>query len=131
MPFGVIVLAILSIILGLFSVLWGALLTGAGGLSWLAGLLSFQETIRVWGGSAFISGILEVMVGVFQIIAGFGLFARRSWAWWVAIIVTAVALIHPIVGVLSGNFWGLFGLIIPGLIFYYLMKQDIKAVFTH
>ena len=71
------------------------------------------------------------MVGVFQIIAGFGLFARRSWAWWVAIIVTAVALIHPIVGVLSGNFWGLFGLIIPGLIFYYLMKQDIKAVFTH
>src|SRR5215467_13032671 len=103
MPVGIIILAILSIVLGLFDILWGGILAGVGGLSWLTGLLAFEQTVRAWGGNAFIGGILGIIVGVVQIGVGFGLLSRQSWAWWLAVISTGVSLIHPIVGLLNGN----------------------------
>ena len=35
-------------------------------------------------------------------------------------------LIHPVVGLFNGSLWSIFGLIIPGLIFYYMTKADAR-----
>ena len=85
MPFGILVLGILMLLGGLFSLLWGLGLSGVGGLSWLTGLI-FSDSIQNWGGSAFWGGLWSMFVGVLQIVTAFGLFARKQWAWLLALI---------------------------------------------
>jgi hypothetical protein len=129
LPIGMIVLAILSILSGLWGILWGMIMAGVGGVGWLGGLLSMESTIRAWGGSAFGGGLLGMITGVVQIIVGFGLFGRQKWAWLLAAISAAFSLINPVMGLLNGNFWAIFGLVIPGLIFYYITRPDVRNAF--
>src|SRR5689334_19276165 len=96
MPGIVIIVAILLLIGGLFSFLWGLLAVGAGGFSFLAGTITFAESVQAWGGSALLGGLLHLVTGLAQIVAGFGLLARQSWAWLLAIVTMVVFLIGPI-----------------------------------
>jgi hypothetical protein len=129
MPLGIRVLGFLMILGGLFSLVWGAALSTVGGASWLTGLV-FSDSIQAWGSSAFASGLWSLLVGVVQIITAIGLFARQRWAWFAAVIGTALALITPFMGLIHGSFWSVFGLIIPGLIFFYLIgDQDVRRTF--
>src|SRR5581483_1672447 len=129
MPLGIIVLGFLVLLSGFLSLIWGAALTAFGGASWLTGLI-FSDSIQAWGGSAFASGLWSLVVGVVQLITAAGLFARQRWAWLVAVISTALALITPFLSLLHGSLWGLVGLIIPALIFSYLLHdQDVKRTF--
>jgi hypothetical protein len=114
---------------GLFSILWGLALSGLGGLTWLTGLF-FSDSIQAWGGNAFGGGLWSLLVGVVQIITAFGLFARQRWAWLLALISTGAALLTPLIGLINGSFWSLFGLVIPGIIFFYLLADaDVKRAF--
>jgi hypothetical protein len=129
MPLGILVLGFLVLLSGFFSLIWGAALATLGGASWLTGLV-FSDSIQAWGGSAFASGLWSLLVGVVQIMTAAGLFARKRWAWFVAVISTALALVTPLMGLLRGSFWGLVGLIIPALIFSYLLRdQDVRRAF--
>lgn len=128
-PIGAMILATLSIVNGIGGVLWGMVMAGIGGVGWLGGLLAMEKTVRAWGGGAFGGGLLGIITGIVQIIVGFGLFAGQKWAWLLAAISAAISLIHPVIGLLNGNFWAIFGLIIPGLIFYYLTRPDVRAAF--
>ncbi len=129
MPLGIIILGTFAIIGGIFSILWGIGLSGAGGMSWLTGLL-FSQGLQSWGGSAFWAGLWSMVIGVVQVVTGFGLFGRKKWAWMLALIAAALALITPLVAIFSGNLWALWGLIIPGVIFYYLLADsDVKRAF--
>jgi hypothetical protein len=129
MPLGIIILGIFAIIGGIFSLFWGFGLSGIGGVSWLTGLL-FSQGLQSWGGSAFWAGLWSIVVGTVQIITGIGLFARQKWAWMLALIAAALALITPLVALFGGNLWALWGLIIPGIIFYYLLADsDVKRAF--
>ena len=112
MALGIRILGFLMLLGGLFSIIWGAALTTMGGASWLTGLV-FSDTIQAWGSSAFTSGMGSLLIGVFQIITAFGLFARKRWAWFAALIGTGLALITPLMGLVHGSFWSIFGLIIP------------------
>ncbi len=129
MPVGVFVLGLLMLIGGFFNLFWGAALSTFGGASWLTGLV-FSDSIQAWGGSAFASGLWSLLVGIVQIVTAAGLLARQRWAWLVALISAGLALITPILGVTHGSFWSIFGIIIPALIFFYLLKnQDVRWVF--
>jgi hypothetical protein len=123
------VLAILSILGGLFSIAWGFALTGVGGLSWLFGAVTFTDTVRAWGGSEFWAGLISFGLGVLQIIAGFGLLLRAGWAWLLTVIVTAVSLISPILALVNGNLMSIFGLIIPGIVLLILMSGGVRRQF--
>jgi hypothetical protein len=129
MPLGIRVLGVLLLIGGIFSVIWGAALSTLGGASWLTGLV-FSDSIQNWGGSAVASGLWSLLVGVVQIITAIGLFARKRWAWFIALASSVMAIITPLMGLVHGNFWSVFGLIIPGLIFFYLIRdQDVQRAF--
>lgn len=129
MPLGVRIIAILSLIGGIFGILWSMAVMGFGGLSWVTGAVLFQETIRTWGGANFWGGAFGIIVGLVQIIVAVGLFTRQSWAWLLTAISAGLALIHPIVGLFSGNFLSIFGLIIPGVIFWYLTRPGVRGYF--
>jgi hypothetical protein len=123
-PLGVKVLAILSILGGIFGFLWSLFLSGLGGISWFAVLVVFEQAVREWGGGKFWGGLLGMVTGVLQVIVGFGLLTGKRWAWLLAAISAGLSLVHPLFGLLHGDFAAIFGLIIPGLIFYYLTRPE-------
>ncbi len=129
MPLGIRIIAILSLIGGIFGILWSMAVMGLGGLSWFTGLVIFEPTIRMWGGANFWGGMFGILTGFAQIIVAIGMFMRQSWAWLLAAISAGLSLIHPIIGLFSGNFWSIFGLIIPGVIFWYLTRPDVRGYF--
>lgn len=126
---GVTLLGIFTLICGLVSLFWGAAIVGIGGASWLVGVFSFTSTIATWGAGAFWGGLLGILTGFAQLIIGTGVLARQRWAWFLAGISAVLALINPIVGLLSGNLWGLAGLIIPCVVLYFLMQPQVKQEF--
>lgn len=129
MPIGIAILATFAIIGGIFNLLWGTALSGVGGFSWLTGFL-FSAGLESWGGNAFGAGLWSIVIGLVQLITGFGLFRRQKWAWLLALISSALALLTPLYALFSGNLWALWGLIIPGVIFYYLLADnDVKRAF--
>ena len=131
MAIGILVLGVLYVLMGLFNILWGIGVTGFGSLSWLSGLLLSQD-MQEWGGSTFWGGLLGIGGGILQIITAFGLFARRHWGWLLAWLSVAVSLIGPLLSLFNGNLWAILGLIIPGIIFWYLsFDDDVKRTFRH
>jgi hypothetical protein len=125
----VTILALLTIFGGLFSILWGLALTGFGGITWLFGGLTFADTIRGWGGNEFWGGLLNLVVGVIQIIAGFGLLFRAGWAWLVAVITAVYAVITSILTLINGDLLSIFGLVIPGIVLVILSSGNVRRQF--
>ncbi len=129
MPVGIIILGVLMLIGGLWSILWGIGLGAFGGMSWLTGLL-FSDSMQAWGGNAVGAALWSIFVGIVQVVTSFGLFTAQRWAWLLALISALAALIGPVIGLLNGSLWSLFGLIIPGVIVFYLLRdKDVQRAF--
>jgi hypothetical protein len=128
-PTDLSVLAIFFIVLGILGIIWGVVLAGLGALSWLVGIVNIFETAQSWGVGALWTGILDIVTGIGKIVAGYGLLGGKYWAWILSIVLTAIWLIGPLLGVLRGNIFAIFGLIIPGLILVYLLTPRIRRFF--
>jgi hypothetical protein len=129
LPAKVIVAAILLLIGGAFGVFFGLILAAVGGLSWLTGILPFKDTLSAWGGGAFVNGLIDLMIGVVEVVAAVGLLFIQSWAWLLAVFVTVVAAIGPLISLFSGHFLSIFGLIVPAVILLILMSPDVRRAF--
>ena len=133
-PTGITFLAIVYLVLGLFSLLWSGLVFGIGGLSAATGWLFGQEAIQSMGGASLWSGLLGLISAVVQIVTAIGLLRMKRWAWVLALISAGLTLLQGLMGLFSG---GLFGflcgalwLIVPAAIFFYLLKPSVRAAFT-
>ena len=120
---GLSVIALLVFIMGIFSILWGMALGGIGGLAWLTGLI-FSGSVQAWGSSAFGSGVVSIFAGIVEVIASFGLFAHKNWARITALITSGVSLVLSLIGLINGSFLSLFGIILPAVIFFYLLSNS-------
>ena len=120
---GIAVIAILMLFLGFFSLLWGIALGGIGGLSWLTGLI-FSITVQAWGSSAFGAGMVSIFTGIVEIITAFGLFAYKNWARLAALIVSGISLVLSFIGLVNGSIWSLIGMVLPAIIFFYLLTNN-------
>lgn len=89
-PIGVTILGILAILFGIF-VLATGILTVLGALVILAlpGGLGF-------GTLTIVIGVLVLLFGILWLLAGFGLLRLRTWAWWLAIVVSVLTLLAAI-----------------------------------
>jgi len=85
-PTGITLLAVIYLVLALFSILWSLLIFGVGGLSWLTGALFSAEDLRAFGGGNTWSGIIGVISAMVQLIVAFGLLGMRRWAWLLAVL---------------------------------------------
>ena len=127
-PGGVVVVAALAIVHGLVSFCIGLLITLGGGVGWLAGLVG-GGAVQAWGAGMDAGGLTSVVTGLLQVIAGFGLLSRQGWAWLLAVIGAAVAVIAPVIGLLSGQWWTLLGLVVPAVILWYLLTPEVRRAF--
>ncbi|MFW9920725.1 MAG: hypothetical protein ACFFED_14065 [Candidatus Thorarchaeota archaeon] len=117
-PFGVSILAAINIVVGFFGVLEGVTLDFiiVGGEITLVG--SFQ--------------LGALFIGIFQIIAGLGLWRMKSWAWYLAGFVTIIGLVTNFLIVFfdfSLLFEYLMVILMRILILIYLFQKDIKSKF--
>ncbi len=133
-PGGITLLGILFIILGLFSILWGALVLAVGSVSWLFGAVASADQMAAFGSNSVLQAALGIGGGILQLVVAFGLLALKKWAWLLAFIAIAASVVQGIVGIFSGaGFFGiccgLIGLIIPVWIVAYLLRKDVRAAF--
>jgi len=134
-PGGITALATVYLLLGLFSLLWSGLVFGIGGLSAATGWLFGQESIQAMGGASLASGFVGLLGAGLQIFTAIGLFGMKRWGWFLALISAGITLLQGALGLFSGGFFGFLcgaiWLIVPALIFFYLLKPDVRAAFNY
>jgi len=125
-PTGVTILAILAFIAGIWGLLMGCTLAGLGGLSLPAALVG--ASLPGW---ALWAGLSTLAYAVLQLVVGYGAWTLRPWAWLVGVIVAAWGALNALFAMFGGNlFGGLIGLVIPGIILFYLLfDNDVKRAF--
>ncbi len=128
-PTGVTILAVLMILVAL-SLLVGGLGTIVGvGVLGLVGIFD-SPNISIFLPSLTIPfvgliGIVLTILGLVGFLLAWGLWTGKSWAWIVAIIFAIIGIISNLL-TLPG---GIVGLILNGLIIYYLTRPAVKGYF--
>jgi len=128
-PTGVTILAVLMILVAL-SLLVGGLGTIVGvGVLGLVGIFD-SPNISIFLPSLTIPfvgliGIVLTILGLVGFLLAWGLWTGKSWAWIVAIIFAIIGIIFNLL-TLPG---GIVGLILNGLIIYYLTRPAVKGYF--
>jgi hypothetical protein len=76
-------------------------------------------------------GATMLVTGALWLILGLGTYTLRRWAWLIGLVMTGVGLIQAIWGIFAGPGLcvGIAGLIVPGLILYYLLRPEVRAAF--
>ncbi len=113
-PIGVTILAVLSILAGIFFLIVGplALLAAA-----VAGLMAEEVQLLQ------VVGALAVVLGIFYLVSGYGLLRLTVWGWWLAIVVNFISVISTIVQVVidpAALLGQIIGLVIALIILGYL-----------
>jgi hypothetical protein len=99
------------VLLSIVSILWdvfGGLIALLGFVVILAGAAASSALGAIDGGAggaafalAFMVGIVLVAIGGFGVAVGIGLWRMRTWAWWVAVVLTGLVLLLELVSILA------------------------------
>jgi len=129
-PTGVKVISVLYYIGAVISILAGlAFLIGAGVLS---RVLAEIPVLGALGAGLFVAGgIVMIAFGVLGFFIGRGLWNTRNWARILVIVFSALGVLSGLLTIIGGDFSGILGLIINGLIGGYLLFNDaVKKAFA-
>jgi hypothetical protein len=146
-PFGITILAILAILLGLLFLV-GGVIAMAGG-NFLGALMSSAVTDAgatgadanvvgaAVGAMGTILGIGVVVAGLLYLLFGFGAWGLKGWARWLGIIASLLSLVGVGLPILQGLPGGLqlsgtqiAELVVPALIFIYLLTPGVAKAFS-
>jgi hypothetical protein len=128
------VLAILAIIFGALAILGSLAAFGLGAI----GVAATSATVQTAAGSAIILGILGLVGGALELLFGIGTLLDRAWAWWLGVIGLSLSILSNLISIVLGainNTLGsaiagsVIGLVVAGLILYYLNTSAVKAYF--
>lgn len=81
--------------------------------------------------AAFIGviGSILIVLGIASFLVAWGLLKGKGWAWTVTIIITIISLVFNALSIVSGNIGAIVGIIIDGVIIYYLYRPNVKSYF--
>ncbi|MGB7675801.1 MAG: hypothetical protein WBL54_04680, partial [Nitrososphaeraceae archaeon] len=81
--------------------------------------------------AAFIGviGSILIVLGIASFFVAWGLLKGKGWAWTVTIIITIISLVFNALSIVSGNVGAIVGIIIDGVIIYYLYRPNVKSYF--
>ena len=117
-PLGISLLAVLNIIVGIFGILSGITID-----------------FIISGGALTIVGTYKLgalVIAFLQIIAGYGLWTLKSWAWWLAAFSTLLGLVINILIIFTDfTLWNtyLLPILIRLVILAYLLRVSVKDRF--
>ncbi len=124
-PLGVTIIAILAILGGILGLLAGLLIVGVSTLFASA----FAAAGGVLAGLGVVIGGVFIVVSVIWLAAGFGLLNGKGWAWALEMLVNVLLLIGAIAFTALGNYSSIGGVVVPGLMIWYLTRTRVKAFF--
>ena len=123
-PTGIGVLAILTLIVGVFTLLGGGFIAAVGGSSILV-----SYGYGAYSGLVTVFGVVLVLLGIVALVDGWGLWSGKGWAWTLAVVLSILSIIFSLLGLLSGAGPNIVNLIIDVLILWYLWRPHVKAFF--
>lgn len=121
-PTGVTVLAVLNGIIGAFALLGGIGMMAGGGA--MGSMMGGAEG-GLFAAMAGVFGFVLLIMGVLYLLAAWGLWTRQRWAWYVAMVGVVLGILN---GIVSLPF-GIVGLLIAGLIGWYLLTPPVQRWF--
>lgn len=146
-PIGVTIIAILIIIGGIVLLIGGLTLIGLGAVVSISST-EFVQTgtngtevadLATLGWIPIIMGSVLLILGIAYLVVSYGLLKAKGWAWAITVIVTIIGLIIQIVSAIvtgsitSSVVYGLashiIGIIISGIIIFYMFRPNVKAYF--
>jgi len=130
-PPGVTILAVLSLVSGLWSLIKGLAWLGVGGAVAAAALLAHPIAGALIGGLAVIFGVISLAAALFSLIFGWGAWNLRPWAWSLGVATHVGILIWSVLVVLGPGLLRerLATMLISGVVLYYLTTPGIKQAF--
>ncbi len=78
-------------------------------------------------GIAFGIGLLAIAFASF--VVAYGLLKGLGWAWTVTAILSIISIVFNAISIATGNIAAIIGIIISGIIIYYLYRPHVKAYF--
>jgi hypothetical protein len=122
---GITILAVLSAIGGVLSILGGIALIGLGGVA------ATQEGGAALFGMGAIFGILLIVSGVASLAFAYGAWTLQPWAWTLGIALQIISLALSVLTIIGGGSIAgqIISIAIAGIILYYLWQPSIKAAF--
>ncbi|MGV8082287.1 MAG: hypothetical protein AB2L09_01440 [Coriobacteriia bacterium] len=129
-PVGVTLIGWLAVIAGILALIGGISLLVAG-----IALLAFSA--GTGGGLAGVGAVLVLLLalwllalGTADIIFGSGMLRLRGWAWMLGAVLASIGLLSNIAQLFAGDWFGAtLGLIVNGIILYYLFTDEVKGAF--
>ncbi|MDG6952779.1 MAG: hypothetical protein JRN55_00375 [Nitrososphaerota archaeon] len=122
-PAGIAILAILQMLGGLIILLIGVAVAAVTGSLLSALGLAIPAGIGIAvGGAVAIFGILGLLVG-------WGLWTGRGWARILAIILSGLGIVGSLASLALLSISGVVGLVIDGVILWYLFRPNVRAFF--
>ena len=132
-PVGISIIAVVYILLAIFSLVWSGIVFGVGGLTSLFGGLFGADSVAAFGASSGWSGFVGIIAAIVQFVIAFGLLAMKKWAWFLALAGVVLTVVEGFVGVFSGGpfgfMCGILGLMIPVIILVYLLLGSTRQAF--
>ncbi len=131
-PMGITILAVLAIIGGVLGILGGCSVVAGGALIGAMGAQAGVGGAATGGGLLSLYGVVILLIAVADIVFGIGAWTLKPWAWMLGLVLQGVNVVVALVSILAG--WSsigsqLIGLVINGVIIYYLMTPDVKKAF--
>jgi hypothetical protein len=88
-----------------------------------------KNALFLFGGFMGIIGGMLIVIGIAGFVVAWGLLSGKGWAWIVTIIVAIISIILNLIVVIAGGLESIIGLIIYGIIIYYLYRPSVKSYF--
>jgi uncharacterized membrane protein (DUF2068 family) len=149
-PTGVTILGLLFVIAGAFALVGGIATLGA--IPFVANLgpnvignneLQFngqpltpsEQTALVQGSGSILTalGAFLIPLGIASLIVAYGLFKAKSWAWFVAVVLSTIGLAINVLSLVTGGMGAitgaLVGIAINAIVLYYLSRRNVRQYF--
>lgn len=88
-----------------------------------------NNTVFILGGFMGVIGAVFIVIGIASFVVAWGLLKGKAWAWIVTIIITIISIVLNIISIIAGSIESILGLIINGIIIYYLYRPSVKSYF--
>ena len=70
-----------------------------------------------------------IVVGLFAILVGWGMWTGKSWAWYLAVVLYGLGVVVGLIVLVAGGLTGIVSLIIDVLLLWYMLRPHVKAYF--
>ncbi len=123
-PIGVTIIAILALTIAVIAIIAGAMLIAGGAL-----LFSVPMFGGAFAGLALILAGGVLFFGLIWLLVGWGFLNGKGWARTIGLIFSFLGVLIAIVSLAGGSYTSIIGLVLWGLIIYYLFTGPVKAFF--